>query len=88
MCNDNLFVIIKFGYKRIETYCINKHSNIINTQLLTTGRWFSQGTPVPSTNKTDHFLAELLLKVALNTITLTPLSCDHSYYDSSSSVEL
>jgi len=37
-----------------------------------TGRWFSPGTPVSSTNKTDcHNIAEILLKVALNTITLT-----------------
>ena len=35
-------------------------------------RWFSPGTPVFSTNKTDrHDIAEILLKVALNTITLT-----------------
>jgi hypothetical protein len=40
-------------------------------QWLVTGRWFS---PVSSTNKTDqHDIAELLLKVALNTITLTPI---------------
>ena len=33
-------------------------------------RWFSPGTPVSSTNKTDrHDIAEILLKVALNTIT-------------------
>jgi hypothetical protein len=31
------------------------------------------GTPVSSTNKTDrHDITEILLKVALNTITLTP----------------
>jgi hypothetical protein len=35
-------------------------------------RWFSPGTPVSSTNKTDrHDITEILLKVALNTITLT-----------------
>ena len=35
----------------------------------TTGRWFSSGTPVSSTNNTDrHDMTELLLKVALNTI--------------------
>ena len=35
------------------------------------GRWFSLGTPVSSTNKTDHHdITEILLKVALNTITL------------------
>jgi hypothetical protein len=33
---------------------------------------FSPGTPVFSNNKTDrHDIAEILLKVALNTITLT-----------------
>jgi hypothetical protein len=38
-------------------------------QWLATGRWF---TPVSSTNKTDrHDIIEILLKVALNTITLT-----------------
>ena len=32
-------------------------------------QWFSPGTPVSSTNKTDrHNIAEILLKVALNTI--------------------
>jgi hypothetical protein len=34
---------------------------------------FSLGTPVSSTNKTDcHDITEILLKVMLNTITLTP----------------
>ena len=34
-----------------------------------TGRWFSPGTPVSSTNNTDrHDIAEILLKVALDTI--------------------
>jgi len=34
-----------------------------------TSRWFSPGTPVSSTNKTDrHYIAEILSKVALNTI--------------------
>ena len=38
-------------------------------QLHATGRWFSPGTPVSSTNKTDHnYITEILLKVALNTI--------------------
>jgi hypothetical protein len=35
--------------------------------------WFSPGTPVSSINKTDcHDIAEILVKVALNTITITP----------------
>ena len=39
-----------------------------------TGRWFSPGTPVSSTNKTDcHYLTEILLKVALSTI--KPINC-------------
>jgi hypothetical protein len=34
-----------------------------------TGRWFSPGIPVSSTNKTDcHDITEKLLKVVLNTI--------------------
>jgi hypothetical protein len=42
-------------------------------QWLVTGRWFSPGGPVSTTNKTDwHNITEILLKVALNTITLTP----------------
>ena len=41
-------------------------------QWLAAGRWFPPDTPVSSTNKTDrHDITEILLKVALNTITLT-----------------
>ena len=41
-------------------------------QWLATGRWFSTGTLVSSTNKTDcHDITEILLKVALNTINQT-----------------
>ena len=44
----------------------------IISQWLATGRWFSLGTSVSSTNETDHHdIAEILLKVVLNTITLT-----------------
>ena len=36
------------------------------------GRWFSPGTPVSPTDKSgDHDIAEILLKMALNTIFLT-----------------
>jgi hypothetical protein len=36
------------------------------------GLWFSPSTPVSSTNKTDHHdITEILLKVVLNTITIT-----------------
>jgi hypothetical protein len=37
-------------------------------QLLVYGRWFSPGIPTSSTTKTGrHDIAEILLKVALNT---------------------
>jgi hypothetical protein len=40
-------------------------------QWLAKGRWFSTGTPLFSTNKTDlHHITEILLKVALSTINL------------------
>ena len=40
-------------------------------QLLDHGRWFSPGTPASSTTKTGrHNIAEILLKVALNTKTI------------------
>jgi hypothetical protein len=42
-------------------------------QWLAIGLWFFPDTPASSTNKTDHHdITEILLKVALNTITLTP----------------
>ena len=43
-------------------------------ERLATGRWLSLDTPVFSTNKTDrHDITEILLKVALNTISLNLL---------------
>jgi hypothetical protein len=42
-------------------------------QWLSTDRWFSLGTPVSFTSKAGrHDITEILLKVALSTITLTP----------------
>jgi hypothetical protein len=38
-------------------------------QWLATGLWFSPGTPVSSINKTDRH--DILLKIVLNTLTLT-----------------
>ena len=40
-------------------------------QWLATGWWFSPDTSVSSINKADHNMAEMLLKVALNTIKQT-----------------
>ena len=50
------------------------HSDLYSIQAV---RWFSLDTPISSTNKTDrHDIPEILLKVALNTITLTLLLTD------------
>ena len=41
-------------------------------QRLAAGQWFSAGTLVPSPKITDHHdISDILLKVALNTMTLT-----------------
>jgi hypothetical protein len=49
-------------------------------QWLAVGRLFSLATPVSSTNKTDHQdITEILLKVALNTISLTLELVSSSY---------
>ena len=58
-CNTNIFLFQ--SKKPIEKFVV--------CQWLTTGRWISSGIPVSSTNKTDcHDIAEILLKVTLNTI--------------------
>jgi len=45
---------------------------VIVCQRLAAGLWFSPGTPVSCTIKTgSHDRTEILLKVVLNTITLT-----------------
>jgi hypothetical protein len=45
------------------------------------GWWFSPGAPDSSTSKPDrHDITEILLKVALNTITLTPLNEKHDMF--------
>ena len=50
-----------------------------NTKLhewLATGRWFSQGIPASSTNKTDrHDITGILLKVALSNIKPIQINC-------------
>jgi hypothetical protein len=44
------------------------------------GRWFSPGTTVSSTNKTDrHDITEILLKVVLNTKTLTFITKSNNF---------
>jgi len=56
---------------------LNSQPQVIKVyQLLAHGRWFSPGTPVSSTTKTGrHDIAEILLKVALNTINQSIFQC-------------
>ena len=54
-----------------------QHHVIKVCQWLAAGEWFFPGTPVFSSNKTDnHYITEILLKVVINTITLTSSRCD------------
>jgi hypothetical protein len=56
------FVNYKIGCTRLETASDKVY------QLLAHGRWFSPGTLDSSTTKTGrHDIAEILLKMALNT---------------------
>ena len=53
----------------------------IHHYVIMAGQWFSSGTLVSSTNKTDsQDIAEILLKMALNTIKQTnkPYNHDHN----------
>ena len=62
--------------------------DVINCQWFAAGRWFSPGTQVSSTNKTDcHDTTEILLKVALNTMTLNPKVLGHLQTYQSSPLE-
>ena len=50
-----------------KLYVLYLHHDLYN-DMLAHGRWFSPGTPASSTTKTGrHNIAEILLKVALNT---------------------
>ena len=57
-----------------EVYSIQHYVIKFVSDYSMAGRLFSPGTPDFSNNKTDHHnINEILLKVALNTITLTSL---------------
>jgi len=49
---------------------------VINFSVTCAGQWFSLGTRVSSTNKTDrHDVTVILLKVAMNTLTVYFVRC-------------
>ena len=57
------------GFVNCKTWCTQFAATSDKVyQLLVHGRWFSLGTPASSATKTGrHDIAEILLKVALNT---------------------
>ena len=68
-CLSPLTLWVKILFRRV---LLNTALRDKVCQWRSAGRWFSLGIPVSSTNKTDrHNITEILLKVALNTITLT-----------------
>jgi hypothetical protein len=67
LCNQCLSPLMLWVRISIRAMCTTLCDKVC--QRLATGRWFSAGPPVSSTNKTDgHDITEILLKVALNTI--------------------
>jgi len=65
-----MYIIVYVSYDRIVVGFTTLCDKVC--QWLPTGRWFSPGTLVSSTNETDrHVITEILLKVALNTIKQT-----------------
>jgi hypothetical protein len=79
--NERLFLNINYGIHILLLRCefeLRSWQGVLDITLcdtvcqwLPTGWWFSPGTRVSSTNKIDrHDIADILLKVALNTIIL------------------
>jgi hypothetical protein len=65
-----------YYYADGEVYSVQYYVKV--SQWLATGRWFSQSTPFSSTNETGRRdIAEILLKVALNT---THLKCRRIFH--------
>ena len=76
------FVLLcEFRYQNILLKGITFMQGVLDTtlcdkvwQCLAAGRYFSPGTPVSSTNKTDrHDIAEIVLQMELNTTNHHPL---------------
>ena len=59
-------------YNYLYNQCLSPLMLRVYNNVIKSGRWVSPGTPVSSTNKTNHHnIAEKLLEVALNTIKQT-----------------
>ena len=81
MCSScmNHHIIISFAIYNVSYYMFNSlnstHGEVYKLydkvcKFPAEGWWFSPGSPVSSSNKTDrHYITEIVLKVALNTIT-------------------
>ena len=70
ICNWCLSPLMLWVRISIRAMCTTLFDNVC--QWLATGRCFSPGPPVSSTNKTDRYdITEILLKVALSTIKQT-----------------
>jgi hypothetical protein len=73
-----IFYLVLLNYMISSVFRVRRC--VLNTTLcdevcqwLAAGLWISPGTPVSSTNEIGRYdIAEMLLKVGLNTITLTP----------------
>jgi hypothetical protein len=79
-CLSPLMLWVRISIRAMCTTLIDKVC-----QWLATGRWFSPGPPVSSTNKTvRHDITEILLKLVLNTIKQTIylrlLARSHTFY--------
>ena len=60
--------VVSSNPAHIEMYSLQHYVIQFVSDLQQAGRWFSLGTLISSTNKTDcHDITEILLKVALST---------------------
>ena len=81
LCNQCLSPLMLWIQISIRSRCTTLCDKVC--QWLVTDRWFSPGPPVSSTNKSDcHDITEILLKVAISTISLTlnPFALKIKYY--------
>ena len=73
-----IYIYLKGGIYQIRRGVLDTTLCDKVCKWLATGRWLSSGTPASSTNKTDrHDITAILLKVTVNTTTLTLLILDY-----------